>query len=61
MKGVQCYELFGEIALKIHTFSSSNPSSPKHWFLCVADVLELYNINLFPHGDMWLVKFSTFR
>ena len=21
MKGVQCYELFGEIALKIHTFS----------------------------------------
>ena len=24
MKGVQCYELFGGIALKIHTFSFSN-------------------------------------
>ena len=23
MKGVQCYELFGAIALKIHTFSFS--------------------------------------
>ena len=27
MKGVQCYELFGGIALKIHTFSHSFFSS----------------------------------
>ena len=26
MKGVQCYELFGGIALKIHTFSFSLPT-----------------------------------
>ena len=28
MKGVQCYELFGGIALKIHTFSFSYWTAP---------------------------------
>ena len=27
MKGVQCYELFGRIALKIHTFACIKPST----------------------------------
>ena len=54
VKDVQCYELFGGIAPKNHTFSFSkrNPSPPKHWFLCVVDALELYNINLFSFGDV---------
>ena len=39
--------------------SKINPSPPKHWFLCVVDALELCDINLFPLGDVRLVKFST--
>ena len=30
MKGIQCYELFGGIALKIHTFSFSFSMSHGH-------------------------------
>ena len=44
MKGVQCYELFGGIALKIHTFSFFSFSMPtllSACFECVFSVTVL--------------------
>ena len=39
MKGVQCYELFGGIALKNHAFSFFNFHGDVKWCLCRYKVL----------------------
>ena len=41
MKGVQCYELFGGIALKIHSFSF-------HFFICIMH--SAFNLFVFPNS-----------
>ena len=45
MKGVQCYELFGGIALKIHTFSFSFSF---HFFICIMH--SAFNVLVFPNS-----------
>ena len=45
MKGVQCYDLFGGIALKIHTFSFFFISSmPDYYYDSIRLLLYLMNV-----------------
>ena len=51
MKGVQCYELFGGIALKIHTFS---------FFIFKSPVLLAFLLMIVPFIDQYILKVIPF-
>ena len=56
MKGVQCYELFGGIALKIHTFSFFHFSSNRFLISSFSKPIFILSIYVFP--TIFLISFS---
>ena len=57
MKGVQCYELFGGIALKIHTFSFFSFFQSKFWGVYIDSRINWkYHIDSYPKVFQFFIK-----